>query len=390
MTVQPPSPSPSRERPESSSQPHPQPPSPPPAPRRIYRNNLLLLVGYLDLANSLDFPANVWNQRPPPLFAKVLMGLGGSIMLLFISVAVIDFRRSLANTRLLRDERRVLRSALSELDEKERGRRRVLKAWLGVNRRELGWENFDRIGLDVAMGVSGVIVGIGTLLAIRGDKKVIYHASNLMSGYVGNSFMPAFAAVNTAWSGYMFLAGRRHAQALNDAGRGIDPATRRKMMGQARRHQLYAAMMVCSTWVTAVGSMMSATMWQGYVVLIPSIVGSIWCNWFWRKELGYNRRLFQDWDVDGRFDILERFRIAAAEGQKRVSAPGTERMVHRFLAELYGFWLCAAPAEKLKLELEKVEEPERLELDTTPPGTLTEPKMSMEMRSSVELRTIER
>lgn len=352
-----------------------------PPPSQLYRNNLLLLVGYLDFVNSFDFPANVWNQRPPPLFARILMGFGGGIMLLFISVGILDLLRSLSNVRVLRAERTALRASLTSALSFDEAR--VLQAWLGVNRRELGWEYFDRIGLDVSMSVSGCIVGVGTLLAIRGDKEAVYRASNLMSGYIGNSFMPAFAAVNTSWSAYMFLAARRHHGLLTGTGKGIDTPTLKRLLGHARRHQLYAAMMVCSTWVTSVGSMMSATMWQGYVVLIPSVVGSIWCNWFWRQELGYDRRVYHDWisETDGGFDVLEQFRLAAKTARE------DRAHAERFLAELYGFWLAAAsPAEAEEVEMkvqdtrEMVETGGQSELGhpETPPDAAKTPRASIE------------
>lgn len=43
------------------------------------RNSLLAMVGFLEAANASDFAANVWNQWPAPMFAMVLMGIGGVV-----------------------------------------------------------------------------------------------------------------------------------------------------------------------------------------------------------------------------------------------------------------------------------------------------------------------
>ena len=274
-----------------------------------YRNNLLLAVGFLDLANAMDFPANVWNERVLPIYAKVLMGLGGSIIILASSIAICDFIRCLRNVRFLHRERHWLKEQERAADTPEE--RRTVKAWLLINRRELGWEYFDRMSLDVCMGISAVLVGPGTLLAIRGDIHPIWRASNLLSGYVGNSFMPVNATIITIWNFYMWQCAYRHRLAINKIAASLEPSIIHSLLGRAVKHQMYAMLIGLSMWVTAVGSMMSATMWHGYVVLIPSIIGSIIATWFWRAELGYNRQSCQDWNSSGmKSSILEQYRAS--------------------------------------------------------------------------------
>src|SRR5690349_11906469 len=79
-----------------------------PQERIRLRNDLLLIVGYLEFFNALDFPANIWNSIPVPTFAVGLMATGGSIALLASSFAFFDFRRSWRNIKLLRKERTYL------------------------------------------------------------------------------------------------------------------------------------------------------------------------------------------------------------------------------------------------------------------------------------------
>jgi hypothetical protein len=82
------------------------------------RNDLLLGVGLLEIANACDFAANVWNQTPPPLFARVLMGIGGAVALFMITFAVWDGVRSWKNVKRLRLECQHLRAL--KLDHQQR------------------------------------------------------------------------------------------------------------------------------------------------------------------------------------------------------------------------------------------------------------------------------
>ena len=70
-----------------------------------FKNSLLASVGFLELANAGDFAANVWNQIPVPIFATVLMGIGGTLALGMAIMAVQDFHLSWRNVKLLRQER---------------------------------------------------------------------------------------------------------------------------------------------------------------------------------------------------------------------------------------------------------------------------------------------
>ncbi|CAM6097645.1 unnamed protein product [Calypogeia fissa] len=41
--------------------------------------------------------------------------------------------------------------------------------------------------MDILMGFGAVLVGVGTLMAIRGANPTVYLISNLLSGYIGNT-----------------------------------------------------------------------------------------------------------------------------------------------------------------------------------------------------------
>ncbi|KAK3679673.1 hypothetical protein LTR78_000049 [Recurvomyces mirabilis] len=267
-------------------------------PKQLYRNNLLAAVGLFELTNALDFPANVWNEVPPKLFAQVLMGIGGSICFLWSFFGVWDLIRSRRNIKLLWQERRDLQCRLAE-DGAEKDAKHasqvLLQAWLDINYRELGWEYVDRAIMDGIMVIASILVGIGTMLAIRGDIPVVFDASNLMSGYIGNSFVALYAVINTAWSVYMWRHASGQLAAIRNARSGVDSDTRRRMTAHARQHQLYAAVNAATVLVSGAGSLVSATLWYGYVIIVPCVFGSVFANLFWRFRLGYNRKSYGEW-----------------------------------------------------------------------------------------------
>ncbi|GAM83011.1 hypothetical protein ANO11243_009970 [Dothideomycetidae sp. 11243] len=298
----------------------------------LYRNNLLIAVGFLDLANALDFPANVWNQIPIPIYAMILMGLGGGCMILAISIGVWDMFLAVQNVHFLRSERSALLQQLACEDCV--CDRALIRACLDMNRRELGWELLDRIALDFSMTVSAFLVGAGTLMAIRGDIATVFKISNLLSGYVGNALMPVYALLNALWSGYMWGRARKHGDAIRQSAGFLGSELVSDLQGRVKKHQRYALALMCTAWVTAIGSMISATKWQGYVVLAPSIVGSISCIIYWRTRLGYTRTACPDWITsEPGFDIWETLR-AMKKAKSVVKNLGTdEKCLEKLLAD---------------------------------------------------------
>jgi hypothetical protein len=159
-----------------------------PIPEQKLRNNLSPSVGFLEFANATDFAANVWNMIPVSTYAAVLMGLGGSIAIILSFFALKDGILCWRNVRLLRKERAQLLGSKQDEEKAEKTPDdRSLDIRLEVNRREFGQEMVDRYLMDVFMGFSSLVVGVGTLMAIGGANPHVYRASNLLSGYIGNS-----------------------------------------------------------------------------------------------------------------------------------------------------------------------------------------------------------
>jgi hypothetical protein len=260
-----------------------------PIPEQKLRNNLLGAVGYLEFANALDFAANVWNSIPVPTFAAALMGLGGSIAIILSFFALNDGIKAWRNVKLLRGERAHLKSVVRDEEMAARG---VVDGYdvdvkIEVNRRELGQEIVDRLAMDVFMGFSSLVVGVGTLLAIAGANPRIYHASNLLSGYIGNSPSAFWGLGNTLWSAYLFRRARRHyVIGTRDLHHEVVKARLKRRTNAVRIHSF---IMGLATLVSAPCGLITATMWQGYPPLIPCILLAKWGNVIWRRRLGYTR-----------------------------------------------------------------------------------------------------
>lgn len=221
-----------------------------------------------------------------PRFAAILMGIGGTLALLMTSVAVQDFRLSLQNVRLLRLERDTLR----EVSKKTEGEEELITARLGVGIRELGTEIVDRLIMDALMGTGSILVGVGTLMAIGGANRKVYKASNLLSGYIGNGVAAVFGVINAVWSVYLVKRFYDQGKAMKKT--EMDSEIRKRMKTRLRRFQGHAILNGVTGLVAGAGSLVTATRWWGYVVLIPCILSLIFCNYFWRLRLGYDRLVF--------------------------------------------------------------------------------------------------
>ncbi|KIH87262.1 hypothetical protein SPBR_04953 [Sporothrix brasiliensis 5110] len=262
------------------------------------RNSLLAGVGFLELANAGDFAANVWNEIPVPVHAIVLMALGASVALGILYFAAKDARLSWANVCGLRAERRHLRQAMGDARRRhgdDKAVVRTLACLLDVNFRETGTELVDRLGMDVCMGFGALTVGVGTFMAIDGANRDVFLASNLLSGYVGNAPCALYGLANLFWSLFVWRRAHRHRRAGATTTTTVTGLAggRIEQMLQARiaRVQLHSALNGVTGVVAGAASLVTATMWWGYVVLIPCIASSVLANYFWRHRIGYQRPL---------------------------------------------------------------------------------------------------
>jgi hypothetical protein len=253
------------------------------------KNSLLATVGFLELGNAGDFAANVWNEIPAPSYAVGLMVIGGTLALSLSYFAFRDAKLSWSNLLLLRQERHDLRK--QKLHSVENGQIVWgLDTRLDVSFREMGTELISRFGMDILMGFGAVIIGIGTFMAIGGANHHVWYASNLLSGYIGNVPLALYAIINATWSLYIWMKVRQHGIAGAKALHGSMAAA---LKHRVRTVQLYTSINGLTGIVAGAGSLITATMWWGYVILIPVIISSISCNYIWRHKIAYERPLLR-------------------------------------------------------------------------------------------------
>ncbi|KHN97440.1 uncharacterized protein MAM_04455 [Metarhizium album ARSEF 1941] len=249
-------------------------------------NNLSRVVGFMELANAGDFAANVWNEIPVPVYAVVFMAVGGTVAGVLSIFAFRDARRACCNVRYLRRQRRRL------LEEKKLLAARCESTLetdvvLAINFRELGTELVTRWIMDLLMGFGAVLICAGTYMAIGGANPSAYLASNLLSGYVGNTPIAVFGLCNSSWAAFIFTKAQRHVSASR---RLLGSCTATALIKRrARKVQAFSVINGTATILGGVGSIITATRWWGYVILIPVIISSVFCNIWWRNVIGYTR-----------------------------------------------------------------------------------------------------
>jgi hypothetical protein len=282
------------------------------------KNSLLTGVGYLELANAGDFAANVWNEVPVPTYAAALMAVGGTLALSISLFAFKDAELSQRNILLLQEERRYLRTQKADHDQNTQIAR-YLDSQLNVNFREMGMEFVDRIGMDIMMGFGAVLVGIGTFMAIAGANPTIFMASNLLSGYIGNAPVALYGTVNAAWSAYVWRRAHRHGVA---GAKELKVDTVERMLKQRiRTVKTHAAINGVTGIVAGAASLVTATLWYGYPVLVLCIISSILCNYIWRHRIGYDRPLIRQTMRMDKISLIEELKSVSSARQILKEAP---------------------------------------------------------------------
>lgn len=153
----------------------------------------------------------------------------------------------------------------------------------------MGIELVDRIGMDVIMGFGAVVVGIGTSMAIGGANHNVFVASNLLSGYIGNALIALYGAGNIVWSAYIWRRAHQHGVA------GVkelkEDTIKRALECRIQTVKTHAAINGVTSTIAGAASLVTATLWYGYPILVPCIIPSIFCNYIWRHRIGYDRPL---------------------------------------------------------------------------------------------------
>ncbi|OAP56348.1 hypothetical protein AYL99_09527 [Fonsecaea erecta] len=252
------------------------------------RNSLLAGVGFLELGNAGDFAANVWNEIPVKKWVAALMAIGATMALVTSLFAFRDVTLSWRNIQALRAERMYLKRERARCGH-NKARLRSVDAMLGVNFRESGTELLDRLIVDALLGFGAFLVSIGTYMAIGGANHSVFEASNLLSGYIGNAAGAIYGLLNAGWSTYVSIRAYHHRSA--GLAKLESDLAKRLLRHRTHRVQTHALVLAVSGLSAGAGGLITATMWWGYLILVPCIVSNIYCNWMWRHQIGYERPL---------------------------------------------------------------------------------------------------
>lgn len=281
----------------------------------LRKNDLLLSLGLLELANATDFAANVWNGKPPPTISIVFMALGGTAALLILAFACRDVPRTWHNIVLLRQERHTLRRRQAELAAsageipQDGLTERDILVHGDVNTRELGNEAVDRLAMGLALGFGALTVGAGTYLAIAGANPRAFLASNILTGYLGNVPAALYGLGNTAWCIYGWRRAQTHVKAARSFirlqgtwAKQVDISELLRM--RESRVKTHAIVNGWSGILGGAGSLMTASAYihphavWGYLLLIPCIISAVFANLMWRYRINYDREMTEPAGLD--------------------------------------------------------------------------------------------
>ncbi|KAF0317828.1 hypothetical protein GQ607_014940 [Colletotrichum asianum] len=252
------------------------------------RNTLLSTMGLLELANAGDFAANVWNEIPVPIYAIVFMALGGTLALVVSILALKDTLLSWQNVCFLRNERAALKA--ERLERLQRSLPTLdVDVLLDTNFREFGSEIANRFGLDICSGFGAFLISIGTYMAIGGANRQAWFASNILSGYLGNAPIALYGLISSGWSAYIFRRASQHRGIAAQSPRLQGSRAVKAIERRTRNVHIYTLVSAVSSVIGGGASMVTATRWEGYVVLIPVILSSMFYNSWLRRNVAYDR-----------------------------------------------------------------------------------------------------
>ncbi|CEI62493.1 hypothetical protein FVEN_g5036 [Fusarium venenatum] len=242
------------------------------------RNNLFAAVGFLELANAGDFAANVWNDVPVPIYAIVFMAIGGTSAFVLSICAFFDSRKAWRNIKFLKQQKKLLKAEETSLSR---------DVFVEITTRELRIEVINRWLMDLLMGGGAMLISTGTFMAIGGANPKVWLASNILSGYLGNAPIALFGLLSAIWAVMVVFKMTSHRAAARKELQGSP--TLRVLKERCFNVQVFFILNGASNILGGVGSMLTAERWWGYVILIPVIISSIFCNIWWRHRVGYDR-----------------------------------------------------------------------------------------------------
>ncbi|UZP39342.1 hypothetical protein NXS19_007158 [Fusarium pseudograminearum] len=206
------------------------------------------------------------------------MVIGGCSALTIAICAFFDSRKAWRNAKFLKRQKQHLKAQEASLSR---------DVFVEITTRELRIEVINRWLMDLLMGGGAIMISTGTFMAIGGADPQVFLASNILSGYLGNAPIALFGLLSAIWATMVVVKMNSHRSAARKELQGSPmlPALRNRCFNV----QLFFILNGVSNILGGVASMLTAERWWGYVILIPVIISSIFCNIWWRHRVGYDR-----------------------------------------------------------------------------------------------------
>ena len=104
--------------------------------------------------------------------------------------------------------------------------------------------------------------------------------------------MALYGSVNAIWSAYVWRRAYRHG--IAGAKEVEEDTVTHVLKRRLRTVKTHAAINGVTGLIAGGASLVTATLWYGYPILVPCIILSIVCNYMWRKRIGYDRLIIRE------------------------------------------------------------------------------------------------
>ena len=281
-------------------------------PRRVKDTRTVMVF---ELDNFGDIGATPLFHPPLPIPVYGILGIGGVLCLWFgARPALEDVIEGRRNLKVLKGEEKFITErraeviddlfAFSPSEHTVHVRQRELLR-LAIHhaqcRRERESEILDRMVSGILIAPGSVLTAIGTFLTpgfIFGAHSATASVlANLLTGFVGNGPIAAYAAINAGYNSHKTLQANRRLRLIKqyDLNRlwRDDVDVNHAVRHRVRLIRNTAACKAVSSAGIGVGGILTAITPFGYAVLLPFALARGGAEYLTHKKLGYSRKLYR-------------------------------------------------------------------------------------------------
>ncbi len=281
-------------------------------PRRVKDTRTVMVF---ELDNFGDIGATPLFHPPLPVPVYGILGIGGVLSLWFgARPALEDVVEGFRNLKVLKGEEKFILERRAEVIDDlfaaspsvhtvHVRQRELLR--LAIHhaqcKRERESEILDRIVSGILIAPGSVLTGFGTFLTpgfIFGAHSATASVlANLLTGFVGNGPIAAYAAINSGYNSHKTYQAHRRLKLLKtyDLNRlwGDDVDVNQAVRYRVRLIRNTAACKAVSSAGIGIGGVLTAITPFGYAVLLPFALARAGAEYLTHKKLGYSRKLYR-------------------------------------------------------------------------------------------------